>query len=262
MRTLVITPTYNERENLAPLACAVLAVDPGIDILVVDDGSPDGTGAVADQLARNTGRVHVLHRTGKQGLGTAYVAGFRFALAHGYERVVEMDADGSHRPEDLGRLLAAADHADVVIGSRNVPGGRVVGWSRMRQMLSKGGSLYARAVLGLPVRDCTGGFKVFQRQALEALDSVGLRSNGYAFQIEVNHACVRAGLRIAELPIVFPDRSRGKSKMSGRIAIEAAAMVLRLWRRPASSHAGRSPSGCAARQEPSAPVPPYAIGGA
>jgi dolichol-phosphate mannosyltransferase len=172
--------------------------------------------------------VTVLHRTGKLGLGTAYVLGFWHALAHPYERIVEMDADFSHRPTDLVRLLQAAEHADVVVGSRNVPGGRVVGWSPLRHFVSKGGSLYARLLLGLAVRDCTSGFKCFRRRALEALDLSALRSNGYAFQVEVNYACARAGLRVAEVPIVFPDRTRGTSKMSWRIAAEAAVLVLRL----------------------------------
>jgi len=228
MRSLVIIPTYNERENLPALVPAVLAVDPQLELLVVDDNSPDGTGRLADALARETGRVHVLHRLEKQGIGTAYVAGFRYALAGGYERIVEMDADFSHRPADLPRLLEAARFADVVIGSRNVPGGRVIGWSPLRHVISKGGSLYARLLLGLPIRDCTGGFKCFRRDALRQLDLGALRSNGYAFQVEVNHACARVGLRFAEVPIVFPDRERGTSKMSGRIVAEAALLVLRL----------------------------------
>jgi dolichol-phosphate mannosyltransferase len=228
MGPLVIIPTYNERENLPRLVQALLAIDPELHILVVDDGSPDGTGAIAERLGQETGRVEVIHRTGKQGLGTAYVAGFRHALARGYDKVMEMDADFSHRPEDLPKLLAAADHADVVIGSRNVPGGRVVGWSLLRQLISRGGSIYARLLLGLPVYDCTSGFKCFRRSALQVLDLSSLRSNGYAFQVEVNYACARAGLRFAEVPIVFPDREQGKSKMSWRIATEAAWLVLRL----------------------------------
>jgi len=225
---LVIIPTFNERENISSLVHALLPLDPDIHILVVDDGSPDGTGDIAEELAVETGRVEVIHRSGKQGLGTAYVAGFRHALLHGYEKIVEMDADFSHRPEDLPRLIAAADTADVVIGSRNIPGGRVVGWSPLRQFISKGGSIYARLLLGLPIHDCTSGFKCFRRSALEVLDLDSLRSNGYAFQVEVNYACTRAGLRFAEVPIVFPDRAQGKSKMSGNIATEAAWVVLRL----------------------------------
>jgi dolichol-phosphate mannosyltransferase len=238
--SLVIVPTFNERENLPALVHALLPLDPGLNILVVDDGSPDGTGEIAEELKRETGRVDVIHRTGKQGLGTAYVAGFRYALVRGYDKVLEMDADFSHRPEDLPKLLAAADHADVVIGSRNVPGGRVVGWSPVRQFVSKGGSVYARLLLGLPVHDCTSGFKCFRRSALQVLDLDSLRSNGYAFQVEVNYACAQAGLRFAEVPIVFPDRAQGKSKMSWQIAAEAAWLVLRL--RLGLSHASILPS--------------------
>jgi len=216
MSILVIVPTYNERENLRQLVEAVLALDPLLDLLVVDDNSPDGTGELADELAKQSGRVWVLHRAGKQGLGTAYVAGFRFALARGYERVVEMDADLSHRTEDLPRLLSAARYADLVIGSRNVPGARTVGWSPLRYLISRGGSLAARMVLGLPVRDCTSGFKCFRREALQVLDLDAIQSNGYAFQVEVNHAVARAGLRLAEVPIVFADRRHGRSKMSAR----------------------------------------------
>ena len=228
MRTIVVIPTYNECENLPLLIDRLLALDPNIDIVVVDDASPDGTGVLAERLAAATARVHVFHRAGKLGLGTAYVAGFQFALAHGYQRIVEMDADFSHRPADPQRLLAATSNADVVIGSRNVPGGQTPGWSPLRRLISKGGSLFARRVLGLPIRDCTSGFKVFQREALERLDLAALRSNGYGFQVEVNYACACAGQRIVEVPIVFPDRSRGTSKMSWRIVLEAALLVLRL----------------------------------
>jgi dolichol-phosphate mannosyltransferase len=228
VRTLVVIPTFNERENLPALVTAVLDLDHELDILVVDDGSPDGTGRVAERLRDETGRVDVIHRAGKQGLGTAYVAGFRWALARGYDQVVEMDADFSHRPEDLPMLLAAAKDAQVVIGSRNVAGGRTVGWSPLRNLISKGGSLYARLVLGLPMRDCTSGFKCFQRSALQRLDLDALRSSGYAFQVEVNYACTKAGLKFAEVPIVFPDRERGKSKMSSHIVLEAGWLVLKL----------------------------------
>ena len=228
MRVLVIIPTYNERENIESLVAAVLTQDEGIDLLIVDDGSPDGTGDIADALATRIDRVHVIHRAGKQGLGMANVAVFQYALAHGYDRVIEMDADFSHRPEDLPRLIAASDDADVVIGSRNVPGGRAEDWSLIRHLVSKGGSLYARVLLGIPIKDCTSGFKCFHRAAIELLDLPALRSNGYAFQVEVNHACARAGLRFAEVPIVFPDRTRGRSKMSWHIAVEAAWLVLRI----------------------------------
>jgi dolichol-phosphate mannosyltransferase len=227
LRTLIVIPTYNERENLPSLVEAVLAVDRAADILIVDDNSPDGTGDLAEALARDYGRLFVLHRPGKLGLGTAYVAGFRFALQRDYERVVEMDADWSHRPEDLARLLDAGRFADLVIGSRNVPGGRAIGWSPLRHVISKGGSLFARSMLGLPIRDCTSGFKCFRRRALEALDLDAIRSNGYAFQVEVNYACAQAWLVLAEVPITFPNRVRGASKMSPHIVKEAALMVLK-----------------------------------
>ena len=226
--TLVIIPTFNERENLPRLARELLGTDPSLHILVIDDGSPDGTGALADRLADETGRVNVMHRQGKLGLGSAYVAGFKHALDNNYACVVQMDADFSHRPQDLPRLLAAARRADVVVGSRNVPGGQVLGWSPFRAFLSKGGSLYSRALLRLPIRDCTSGFKCFCRRSLEALDLDRLGSNGFGFQVEVNYALKRAGMRFAEVPIVFPDRERGMSKMSTSIIFEAAWLVLRL----------------------------------
>lgn len=226
--TLVIVPTYNERENLPLLAPAILDVDPDLDLLIVDDNSPDGTGEIADAMASHENRIRVLHRAGKLGLGKAYVAGFEYALTNGYDRVVEMDADFSHRPEDLPALLSASANADVVIGSRNVPGGKTVGWSRVRTFISRGGSLYARLLLRLPIADCTGGFKCFRRSALVRIDLEHLLSNGYAFQVEVNYACRKAGLTFAEVPITFPDRTAGRSKMSPAIAIEAAILVLRL----------------------------------
>jgi dolichol-phosphate mannosyltransferase len=227
-RTLVIVPTYNERENLQPLVAGVLAVDPDLDLLIVDDGSPDGTGELAEAMAGIEPRVSVLHRAGKLGLGSAYVAGYLRAVEMGYDRVVQMDGDLSHRPEDLRRVLDASEGADVVIGSRTVAGGRVEGWSLLRRLISRGGSLFARLMLGLPVRDCTSGFKCLRRCALLALDLHRLRSNGYVFQVEVNDACHRAGLRLAEVPIVFPARRRGKSKMNLGIVIEAARLVIAL----------------------------------
>jgi dolichol-phosphate mannosyltransferase len=228
VRALVIVPTYNERDNLPALLAAVLGLDPGIDVLVVDDNSPDGTGSVVDAISLGEPRLTVLHRPAKLGLGRAYVAGFAHALRHDYELVVEMDADFSHRPEDLPALLGAMEDADIAIGSRNVPGGGTVGWSRLRTLVSRGGSAYARALLGLPIKDCTSGFKCFRRTALARLDLDHLLSNGYAFQVEVNHACNAAGLRFAEVAITFPDRTRGRSKMTPGIALEAAFLVLKL----------------------------------
>jgi dolichol-phosphate mannosyltransferase len=228
MRALVILPTYNERENLPLLLTAILKVHPGLEALIVDDSSPDGTGELADQIAAKDGRVKVLHRPVKSGLGTAYVAGFDYALTHAYDYVIEMDADFSHRPEDLPAMLSAAAGADVVIGSRNIPGGRVVGWSWIRRFVSRGGSWYARLLLGLPIKDCTSGYKCFSRSALAHLDLEHLLANGYAFQVEVNNACHKAGLTFAEVPITFPERVAGYSKMTWGIIFEASWLVLRL----------------------------------
>ena len=228
MRTLIIVPTYNEQANLENLVHLLLDLPHHVDVLVVDDNSPDGTGAIADQMAAATPRVRVLHRPAKAGLGTAYVAGFRYALDAGYDCVVQMDADFSHRPEDLPALLDAAHMADVVVGSRNIPAGAVQSWPLWRRILSRGGSHYARIILQLPVRDCTSGFKCLRRSALQALDLDGLHANGYGFQIEVNYQCHRAGLRFVEVPIIFPDRVRGVSKMSRQIISEAALLVLQL----------------------------------
>ena len=228
MKTVVITPTYNERDNLALLIPTLLEAHRALDILVIDDGSPDGTGKLAEYFAQQTSRVRVLQRGRKQGLGTAYVTGFRYALAHHYEYIVQMDADLSHRPDDLPRLLEAAENADVVIGSRNVPGGRTENWSALRRLISRGGSFYARTLLKLPIRDCTSGFKCFRREVLESIDFDNLRANGFGFQVEVNTLAVRVGFRIVEVPIVFPDRAAGRSKMNRRIFLEAVTLVWQL----------------------------------
>lgn len=230
MRSLVILPTYNERENLARLVPAVLAVARDLDVLIVDDASPDGTGALAEQLAAASGRVAVLHRSGKLGLASAYIAGFRYGLARGYEHLIEMDADCSHRPADLPRLLAPvrAGRADLVLGSRWVPGGGTLRWPWHRRLISRGGSLYARAVLGLPLRDLTGGFKVFHQRVLRTINLATLRATGYGFQVELTYRAWRAGFRVRELPIVFAERAGGVSKMNGRIVLEALLMVPRL----------------------------------
>lgn len=227
-RALVIIPTYNERENLAAIAADVLALD-GLHVLVVDDNSPDGTGELADELAaRYPGRLHVLHRPGKQGLGRAYIAGFRYALERDYDLIFEMDADFSHDPRHLPQFLAAIQHADLVLGSRYVPGGGTVNWSPVRKIISRGGSLYARTILGLPINDLTGGFKCFRRQVLETIDLDSVAATGYAFQIEMTYRTHQLGFRIVETPIVFVDRRVGQSKMSRRILFEAMGMVWRM----------------------------------
>ena len=231
-RALVIVPTYNERENIIKLIEAVQAQSPILDVLVVDDGSPDGTGALVDVRAATDSRVHVIHRERKLGLGTAYVAGFRWALQREYEYIFEMDADFSHDPADLARLLACArDHADLALGSRYVRGGEVKDWGLLRRFVSRGGSLYAQAILGLPVRDLTGGFKCFRAEVLRAIDLPTVRAQGYAFQVELTNRAVRAGFTVREVPIVFRDRLHGRSKMSPRIALEAMWLVPQLRRR-------------------------------
>ncbi len=228
-RTLIVTPTYNERDNLERFVASVRAAAPEADVLVVDDASPDGTGDIADALATRDPRVRVLHRAGKLGLGTAYVDAFRRGLDEGYERFFEMDADLSHDPRHLPAFFEALDAgAEVVVGSRNIPGGRVEGWGPGRHVLSKGGSLYSRVILGTPVRDLTTGYKAFTRRALESIDLASIHSNGYSFQIEMTFRALRRGLRVVEVPIVFVDRTAGRSKMSRRIFAEAIGVVWRL----------------------------------
>lgn len=227
-RTLIITPTYNEAENLPRLLEGVFGALPDTHVLIVDDASPDGTGQLADERAASDDRVHVLHREGKLGLGTAYIAGFQWALARDYTHIFEMDADLSHQPKYLPDFLAAADSADLVLGSRRIPGGGVEGWGPGRKFISQGGTLYARLILGLPFTDLTGGFKCFRREVLAALDLETVRSEGYAFQIELTWRAHRKGFRIAEVPIIFPDRTLGASKMSRGIFLEAVTMVWRL----------------------------------
>jgi dolichol-phosphate mannosyltransferase len=229
--TLVIVPTYCERENLAALVGAALAAL-ACELLVVDDDSPDGTGDLAEELAAREPRVHVLHRRGlPRGLGRAYLDGFRWAFARGYPFVAQMDADFSHDPAALGELRRACDDADLAIGSRYVPGGSTPGWSLRRRLNSRGGSLYARLVLGLPHRDVTGGFKCWRAEALSRLGIDSVEARGFAFQIEMNHRAVQAGLRVREVPIRFVDRARGVSKMSARIFLEGLAAVWRIRRR-------------------------------
>ncbi|MFL5301640.1 MAG: polyprenol monophosphomannose synthase [Anaeromyxobacteraceae bacterium] len=224
-RAVVCLPTYDERENIEPITAAILAATDDVDILVIDDNSPDGTGQIADAIAAREPRVHVLHRAGKEGLGKAYLAGFAWALARGYALVLEMDADFSHNPAYLPRMLAKAAEADVVLGSRNVKGGGTVNWGLGRKVLSRGGSLYARTILGLGVRDLTGGFLCILREVLEAIDLATVECSGYAFQIELTYRAARKGFRIAEIPIVFEDRRVGHSKMSQRIVLEAIRKV-------------------------------------
>ncbi|MGH3496438.1 MAG: polyprenol monophosphomannose synthase [Nocardioidaceae bacterium] len=224
-RVLVIIPTYNEYDNLRPIVARLRVAVPQADVLVADDASPDGTGKLADDLAAADPRVRVEHRLGKQGLGAAYLDSFSWALQRDYDVVCEMDADGSHRPEQLPDLLAAvADGADLAIGSRWVPGGSVVNWPRRRELLSRGGNLYTRLALGLPLHDATGGFRAFRRRTLEALDLDAVSSQGYCFQVDLARRAVAEGFRVVEVPIMFAERVAGESKMSGAIVREA------LWR--------------------------------
>ena len=228
MKALVIVPTYNERENLEELVRRIFDQNLPTEVLVVDDNSPDGTGTLADEMAARDPRVHVMHRPGKMGLGSAYVAGFKWALARDYEAVFEMDADFSHNPDSLGDFLRELGHADLVLGSRYLHGVTVVNWPLSRLILSYSANLYSRIITGMPVKDLTGGFKCFRRQVLEAIDLDRVRSDGYAFQIEINFKAWRKGFRIQEIPILFVDRQLGVSKMSRRIVREAAWMVWRL----------------------------------
>jgi dolichol-phosphate mannosyltransferase len=228
-RALVCIPTYNEADNLGPITQAVLKAEPRVDILVVDDNSPDGTGKLADQLAAQEPRIRVLHREKKEGLGRAYLAAFRWALAEGYTYIIEMDADFSHDPRYLPGLLDAAEAgADLVLGSRYVTGGGTVNWGIGRQVISRGGSLYARTILGVGVHDLTGGFKCFHRRVLEAIELDQVKSTGYAFQIELTYRTLKKGFTVHELPIVFEDRRVGQSKMSRKIFLEALTMVWKL----------------------------------
>jgi len=229
LKSLVIIPTYNEKQNIEAIIQAILAQEiPGIEILIVDDGSPDGTGALVAAMMEREPRLHLLSRERKMGLGTAYVAGFRFALAHDFDRVIEMDADFSHDPRDLKRLLEASDEADIVIGSRYITGVNVVNWPLRRLLLSMFASYYTRIITGLPLRDCTAGFKCFRREVLEHIDLDRVRSDGYSFQIEMNFRAWVHGFRIQEIPIVFVDRAAGASKMSKKIIYEAVGMVWKL----------------------------------
>lgn len=227
-QVLVVIPTYNERDNIGPVLSRLHAAVPQAHALVVDDGSPDGTGQVADELAAADERVHVMHRTEKAGLGTAYIAGFRWGLAREYATFVEMDADGSHAPEDLPRLLAALPGADLVIGSRYVPGGKVVNWPKRRELLSRIAGLYSRMALGVPTRDITAGFRAYRRSVLEKLELGDVASQGYCFQIDLTYRTIEGGFTVVEVPITFTEREVGESKMSGSIVREAIFQVA-LW---------------------------------
>jgi dolichol-phosphate mannosyltransferase len=228
-KTLVVVPTFNERENLPPLVERVLALPVEVEMLVVDDNSPDGTGKLADEFAARKPAIHVLHRQEKNGLGRAYVAGFKWALEQGYEFIFEMDGDLSHNPDDIPALLSAAREADLVLGSRYLNGIRIINWPLSRLMLSKGAAKYVQLVTGMPFTDPTGGYKCFRRRALQALNLEEIRSNGYSFQIEMTHRLWRQGMKIVEVPIIFTDRFQGRSKMTGHIIREAFMMVWRLW---------------------------------
>ena len=227
-RALVVIPTYNEAVNLPSLVPQILAQDPRLEVLVVDDASPDGTGRLVDEMAQGTARVHALHREAKLGLGTAYIAGFQWALERGYDYVFEMDADFSHNPDSLPVFLRELESADLVLGSRYLHGVTVVNWPLSRLILSYSANVYSRVVTGMNVKDLTGGFKCFRRRVLEAIDWNRVKSDGYGFQIEINFKAWRKGFRIQEIPILFVDRKAGESKMSRRIVREAAWMVWRL----------------------------------
>ena len=248
-KTLVIVPTYNERENLTALVARVFALPVPVDLLVVDDNSPDGTGQLADQVAARHNSIHVLHRAEKNGLGRAYCAGFAWALERDYEFIMEMDGDFSHNPDDIPRMLEVAADADLVLGSRYCNGIRVINWPLSRLMLSKGAAKYVQVITGMPFSDPTGGFKCFRRHALQTIDLQTVHSNGYSFQIELTHKLWRQGMKIVEVPIIFTERVQGSSKMSKHIVREALWMVWRLWlqnglrRRPRSAKGIRPNAG-------------------
>ena len=242
MSLLIVVPTYNERDSLPLLIPALRETVPEAHILVVDDSSPDGTGALADEMAAGDSAVQVLHRTAKDGLGRAYIAGFTWGLEHGYQRLIQMDADLSHDPRYLPAMLEASRTHDMVLGSRYVPGGGTLNWGWGRRMLSRGGSLYARTILGLPIRDLTGGFKCWQRHVLEDIGLATVHSNGYSFQIEMTYRALLRGHSITEIPIVFADRVEGHSKMSKRIVFEAMGMVWKLRARASAIRARQTPA--------------------
>jgi dolichol-phosphate mannosyltransferase len=246
-QTLIVMPTYNERENLPRMTERLRALPVKVDLLVVDDNSPDGTGKLADELAAKHPEVHVIHRAEKNGLGRAYIAGFKWALERGYDFVFEIDGDFSHNPDDIPTFLAAAQDADLVLGSRYVNGIRIMNWPLSRLMLSKSAATYVQVITGMPFTDPTGGYKCFRRRSLEAIDLEAVRSNGYSFQIELTHKLWRQGYKIVEVPIIFTERVQGHSKMSGHIVREALIMVWRLW---IQNGCRRSPRGTPAASPP------------
>src|SRR6266566_2382287 len=227
MKTIIIIPTYNEIDNVRPLLQEIFLYAPDTDVLIVDDNSPDGTGQLADEIHDEDPRVHVMHRTEKAGLGKAYIAGFKYAIEHGYDAAFEMDADFSHDPRYLPDFLKAIEHADLVIGSRYIPGGDTPNWTMLRRLISGGGNIFARFMLGIPVHDCTAGYRCYRRRVLENIDLDTIQSQGYAFQIELAYRVMKHGFKIVETPIVFMDRRVGKSKMSRKIVIEGFTYVLK-----------------------------------
>lgn len=247
MKTIIIIPTYNELDNLRPLLESIFSYAPETDILIVDDNSPDGTGKLADQIHDEDPRVHVMHRAGKLGLGTAYIAGFKYAINHGYDAAFEMDADFSHDPRYLPDFLQAIQDADLVIGSRYIAGGDTPNWSLLRRIISGGGNIFARFMLNMPVHDCTAGYRCYRRRVLENIDLDSVSSQGYAFQVEMAYRVLRQGFKIVETPIVFMDRRVGKSKMSRKIFLEGFVYVLR-------TRFGKTPAASiAAGKQPGAP---------
>jgi dolichol-phosphate mannosyltransferase len=227
VRAIIAIPTYNERDNIVTLVNDIKQVVPSVDILIIDDNSPDGTGKIADELSARDSSIHVLHRPGKMGLGTAYIAGFLYAIEQKYDLVFEMDADFSHNPSYLPQFIALAENADLVIGSRYIKGGGTPNWAPLRKFISNGGNIFARAVLGIPVHDCTGGYRCYRTVALRTLNLNAVRTQGYAFQVEMAFNFWKMGYRIRETPIIFEDRRVGTSKMSRKIFIEAFLWVLR-----------------------------------
>jgi len=249
-QTLIVMPTYNERENLPRMSQRLRDLPVKVDLLVVDDNSPDGTGKIADELAAKHPEIHVLHRAEKNGLGRAYLAGFKWALARHYEFVFEMDGDFSHNPDDIPMFLEAAQDADLVLGSRYINGIRIINWPLSRLMLSKSAAQYVQIITGMPFTDPTGGYKCFRRRSLEAINLEAVRSNGYSFQIELTHKLWRQGFQVVEFPIIFTEREQGHSKMSGHIVREALIMVWRLWLQNGCRRSPRPP------KEPAPPAAP------